>query len=115
MDTDVALDEVLFALADPTRRAIVEQLMRGSCRVGELRLPRRISPSTLSKHLMILRRAGLLTQTADGPARVCRIDPAPLRAAAAWFAPYRRPAGSQRAALERYFGLSTDSTAPSAA
>ena len=56
------LDEMLFALSDPTRRAIVARLAQGDCTVAEIAEPFEISPPAISKHLRVLQRAGLLTQ-----------------------------------------------------
>ena len=54
------LDDVFAALADPTRRGIVEQLARGEATVGELAAPYAVSAPAISRHLRVLERAGLL-------------------------------------------------------
>lgn len=102
------LDQVFSALADPTRRAIVEQLFAGPRRVGELSLPRPIGAPTLSKHLRTLQQAGLVTQTAQGRFRVCTLNPAALRSLGIWIDLHRRQIPSQRAALMKYLGVAAD-------
>lgn len=79
-----SLSSVFSALADPTRRAILERLARGECSVSELAAPFAISPPAISKHLRVLERAGLVTQRRDAQRRPCRIEARPLRDAAAW-------------------------------
>jgi DNA-binding transcriptional ArsR family regulator len=109
--SDTAADSfslVLGALANPTRRAIVEQLLETSCAVNELRLPRKISASTLSKHLTVLTQAGLLTQQAAGRKRICRVQKAPLRMVGAWVDQNRKLIYTQRATLERLFGAAAN-------
>lgn len=96
---------IFGALADPSRRAIVEQLLDGPRAVGELRLPHPIGASTLSKHLTVLTHAGLLTQQANGRRRICRVQSATLRELANWVDRNRRAIQSQRAALEKLFGV----------
>lgn len=104
-EADDSFSLVLGALAHPTRRAIVEQLLESSCAVNELKLPRRISPSTLSKHLTVLTQAGLLTQQAVGRKRICRLQKAPLRMIGAWVDQNRKSIYTQRATLERLLGV----------
>ncbi|HRK30557.1 MAG TPA: metalloregulator ArsR/SmtB family transcription factor [Tepidisphaeraceae bacterium] len=104
-DEDDSFSLVLGALANPTRRAIVEQLLDTSCAVSELKLPRKISASTLSKHLTVLAEAGLLTQHASGRKRICRVQKVPLKQLGSWLETHRRSIYSQRASLERFFGV----------
>lgn len=104
---DDSLDRVFFALSDPTRRAIVEQLLDGPRRVGELVLPRNIAAPTLSKHLSVLMKSGLLTQQSQGRARLCRLNTSALRPIKDWVEQHQPRVKSQRAALERYFGVAT--------
>jgi DNA-binding transcriptional ArsR family regulator len=85
-----ALDGVFAALSDPTRRAIVARLAKGSATVGELAEPFPISLAAVSKHVHVLREAGLLTQRQDGRTRLCGLVAAPLRTADDWLADYRR-------------------------
>ncbi len=85
-----ALDLVFGAVADPTRRAIVERLAAGEASVGELAEPFDMSLAAVSKHLRVLERAGLMTQRRRGRERRCRLVTAPLRQADEWLSDYRR-------------------------
>jgi len=82
----VQLDDTLLALADPTRRAILEQLTRGPARVTDVARPFRISLNSVSKHIRILERAGLVRRQIAGREHVLSFDPAPLHDAEAWIA-----------------------------
>ena len=84
------LDLTFAALADPTRRAILARLARGEATVNELAEPFDMSLPSVSKHLKVLERAGLITRARDAQFRPCRIEPAPLVAAADWIDRYRR-------------------------
>ncbi|MDP6473779.1 MAG: metalloregulator ArsR/SmtB family transcription factor [Alphaproteobacteria bacterium] len=84
------LDDVFSALADPTRRAILARLADGESSVGELAAPFDISLPAVSRHLRVLRNAGLVTRHKEGRVRRCTLDAAPLRAASDWIAHYRR-------------------------
>jgi DNA-binding transcriptional ArsR family regulator len=84
------LDATFGALADPTRRAIVERLAQSEASVGELAEPFDISLPAISKHLTVLERAGLVTRTKEGRARRCRLVEEPMRDALEWIAAYGR-------------------------
>lgn len=88
MPTD-ELSVTFTALADPTRRAILARLAQGEATVTELAAPFKLSLPGVSKHLKVLRRAGLITQGRKAQWRPCRLDPAPLRDAADWLEHYR--------------------------
>jgi DNA-binding transcriptional ArsR family regulator len=77
------------ALADPTRRAILARLMQGEATVGELARPHAMSLPSISRHLKVLERAGLVIKGRSAQWRPCRLDTAPLADADAWMAPYR--------------------------
>lgn len=79
-----SLDTTLSALADPTRRAILERLARGEATVGELRKPFRMSPPAISQHLKVLEQAGLIEREVRAQFRVIRLNPTPLKAAEDW-------------------------------
>ncbi len=83
------LDATFAALADPTRRAILARLATGEASVTELAGPFAISQPAISKHLMVLERAGLITRGRDAQRRPCRIDGRPLADASAWLERYR--------------------------
>jgi DNA-binding transcriptional ArsR family regulator len=82
--------DALAALADPTRREIVALLAGGEQAAGELagRFP--VSRPAISRHLRVLREAGLVRVRVDGQRRVYALDPGPLSELDAWLAPYRR-------------------------
>jgi DNA-binding transcriptional ArsR family regulator len=89
MTTDV-LDRTFAALADPTRRAILERLARGEATVGELAAPFAISQPAVSKHLRVLKEAGLISQFREAQRRPCRLEPEQLDAVTDWIEEYRR-------------------------
>jgi DNA-binding transcriptional ArsR family regulator len=77
------------ALADPTRRAILGRLIEGEATVNELAAPHEMSLPSVSRHLKVLERAGLIVKGRSAQWRPCRLDAAPLAEADAWMAPYR--------------------------
>lgn len=83
------LSVTFSALADPTRRAILARLAEGEATVGELAQPHAMSLPSISRHLKVLERAGLVVKSRSAQWRPCRIEPAPLAEADAWMAPYR--------------------------
>ncbi len=83
------LDRVFQALSDPTRRAILSRLSRGGATVGEVAEPFATSLNAVSKHLMVLERAGLLRRRVEGREHHLTLDPEPLQDAAKWIAYYR--------------------------
>jgi DNA-binding transcriptional ArsR family regulator len=85
-----SLDSTFAALADPTRRAILERLASGEMTVSELAAPFAMSGPAISKHLKVLERAGLIARGRDAQWRPCRLKPAPLKDAADWLEHYRR-------------------------
>jgi DNA-binding transcriptional ArsR family regulator len=87
------LDQVFRALADGTRRDIVERLVRGPATVGELAAPTTMSLPAILQHLRVLEDAGLVHTEKHGRVRTCRIEPAALRTAEGWI-------GRQRTAWE---------------
>jgi DNA-binding transcriptional ArsR family regulator len=84
------LDRVFGALADPTRRAILARLARGEATVNELVAPFALSQPTISKHLKVLERAGLVSRGRAAQFRPVRLEAAPLAGAAQWLGDYRR-------------------------
>src|SRR5437773_9704591 len=89
MATD-QLSLMFMALADPTRRAILARLSRGEATVLELAEPFALKLPTVSKHLKVLQRAGLVTQGRKAQWRPCRLRGRPLREVADWVERYRR-------------------------
>ena len=88
MKTD-PLSVTFAALADPTRRAILSRLTEGDATVNELAAPHAMSLPSVSRHLKVLERAGLVVKGRSAQWRPCRLDAAPLVEADAWMAPYR--------------------------
>ncbi len=82
--------EAVAALADPTRRRILEMLMDGETAAGRLAEAFPVSRPAVSRHLRVLRDAGLVRVRADGQRRVYALDPRPLAELDAWLEPYRR-------------------------
>ncbi len=78
------------ALADPTRRAILARLAQGEATVNELAEPFDLRLPTVSKHLKVLQRAGLVSQSRKAQWRPCQLEAAPLRDAAEWTERFRR-------------------------
>jgi DNA-binding transcriptional ArsR family regulator len=89
MNTNARLDATFFALADPTRRAILARLAAGEASVSELARPFDISQPAISKHLKVLEHAGLVSVGRDGQRRPRRLEPEPLAAATDWIERYR--------------------------
>jgi DNA-binding transcriptional ArsR family regulator len=85
----IDLDEAFGALSDPTRRAILARLAQGEATVGELGAPFRLSQPTVSKHLNVLERAGLIEQGRDAQRRPRRLRPEAIKAVAEWAEPFR--------------------------
>src|SRR5688572_11198745 len=83
------LDLVFGALADPTRRAILSRLARGEATVNELVAPFGLSQPTISKHLKVLERAGLVSRGREAQFRPVRLNAAPLASAVQWLGNYR--------------------------
>jgi DNA-binding transcriptional ArsR family regulator len=83
------LSATFAALADPTRRSILAHLARGEATVKELAAPHAMTLPSISRHLKVLERAGLVVKARDAQWRPCRLDPAPLREVEAWMATYR--------------------------
>jgi DNA-binding transcriptional ArsR family regulator len=77
------------ALADPTRRAVLDLLRRGSQPAGEIAQAFPVSRPAISKHLRLLRRAHLVREHREGRHRVYQLNPEPLRAVDSWIGQYR--------------------------
>ena len=90
------------ALADPTRREIVEALAAREQPVGDLVARFSVSQPAISRHLRVLREAGLVRVRADGQRRLYRVDTKGLDAIETWLNTYRRKVARQLDALERH-------------
>jgi DNA-binding transcriptional ArsR family regulator len=84
-----ALSATFAALADPTRRAILDRLVAGQASVGELARPFSVTLPAITKHLKVLERAGLVKRSREAQWRPCRLQPQPLQEVADWVQPYR--------------------------
>src|SRR3954452_18315618 len=84
-----SLSLTFAALADPTRRAILARLARGEATVNELAEPFDLRLPTVSKHLKVLRDAGLVSQTKRANQRPCRLEAARLREVVDWAERFR--------------------------
>jgi DNA-binding transcriptional ArsR family regulator len=96
------LDNVFGAIADPTRRAILQQLGRSPARVTDIAKGFPVSLNAISKHLIVLERAGLIYREARGRDRICRLDARTLRKASAWIEQMRAFWEVRLDAMERH-------------
>ena len=94
------LEQVYSAIADPTRRAILEMLAEGDANVGTLAERFPISLNGVSKHVKVLERAGLVERTVHGREHRLRLNAAPLQEAAVWLDHYRKFWDARLDALE---------------
>ena len=96
------MDRIFSALADPTRRAILRTLAQRPATVNEIAGPFPVSLNAVSKHLMVLERAGLIRRQIKGREHHCWIEPRPLREAEDWLQHYRTFWEQRLDALENY-------------
>ena len=96
------------ALADPRRRELVALLLDGPRAVGELVESLGLSQPGTSKHLRVLRDAGLVRVRRDAQRRLYALEPAPLAELDAWLAPYRQLWSERLDALERHLDVMSD-------
>jgi DNA-binding transcriptional ArsR family regulator len=99
---------VFELIAEPNRRLILDLLCVSERPVGELVERLELSQPAVSKHLRVLRDAGLVDVRADAQRRVYRVRPEPLRALDEWLAPYRRMWSSSLDELERHLDSMPD-------
>ena len=103
-----AVSSTLDVLAEPTRRRILDVLLEGPSPVGDLTARLGLSQPGTSKHLRVLREAGLVDVQRDAQRRVYRLRPEPLADLDAWLAPYRRLWTDAFDALERHLDAQPD-------
>lgn len=98
-----SLNLIFAALADPTRRAILARLALNEATVSELAAPFKLSQPTISKHLKVLERAGLISKGREAQRRPRRLVSQPLSDATSWLQGYRNPGlfNSVRPAISR--------------
>jgi DNA-binding transcriptional ArsR family regulator len=94
--------DVLTALAEPTRRRIVDALRLRQSSVSDLVTALAMSQPAISKHLRVLREAGIVSSRTAAQQRIYRLEPGPFRELDAWLTPYRKLWSSHLDALERH-------------
>lgn len=99
--TAATLDDTMLALADPTRRAILQRLGAGEARVTELAAPFAMSLNAVSKHIRLLERANLVRRRKTGREHFLSLNPKPLDEAATWIDEQRSFWTANLDALER--------------
>jgi DNA-binding transcriptional ArsR family regulator len=100
--SDDDLDAVFSALADPTRRSVLNTLAGGGLAVSELAAPHGMSLPGFLKHLRVLEDAGLIERNKEGRVVSCELDAAPLKAASAWMSRYEKFWTEKLDSLARY-------------
>lgn len=98
------LDRVFGALADPTRRRILAQLAEGDDCVTSIARPHKMSLAAVSKHLIVLEKAGLLRRRRDGRVHSIALEAEPMREAQAWIDRYRKFWDANLDQFEAYLG-----------
>jgi DNA-binding transcriptional ArsR family regulator len=88
--SDTELDAVFAALADPTRRGVLESLSGGDLAVTELAAPHDMSLPGFMKHLRVLEETGLIARTKEGRVVSCELSATPMKKAAAWLSRYEK-------------------------
>jgi DNA-binding transcriptional ArsR family regulator len=96
------MESVFEIIAEPNRRAILSLLVASEQSVAEIEQELGMSQPTVSKHLRVLREAGIVEFTVDAQRRVYRLRPEPLREVDAWLAQFRRYWSARVDALERH-------------
>ncbi len=96
------MESIFEIIAEPTRRAILSLLVSSQQSVGEIERQLRMTQPTVSKHLRILREAGVVESTVDAQRRLYRLRPEPFQQVDAWLAPFRRFWSTHLDALERH-------------
>lgn len=96
------LNRVFSAVADPTRRAILASLRNKSATISEIASSFPVSLNAISKHVMVLERAGLIHRNVQGREHVCSLSAGPLQDATAWLEHYRHFWEVRLDALENY-------------
>jgi DNA-binding transcriptional ArsR family regulator len=99
---DPVLDRVFSALADPTRRAVLDSLAGGELAVSELAAPSGMSLPGFMKHLRVLEDAGLIGRSKEGRVVSCELSAAPMKSASAWMSRYEKFWSDKLDSLARY-------------
>ncbi|MGR4065823.1 MAG: ArsR/SmtB family transcription factor [Vulcanimicrobiaceae bacterium] len=101
------LDGIFFALADPTRRRIVEKLVRRALTVGEIAADFPISQPAISKHVKVLEESGLLVRDVVGRVHHCSLSPKAMQTASSWLDRQERYWNAALDSLDEYLETST--------
>jgi DNA-binding transcriptional ArsR family regulator len=104
------MESVFEIIAEPNRRAILGLLVSSQQSVGEIERQLCMPQPTVSKHLRVLREAGLVESTVDAQRRLYRLKPDSLQEVDAWLAPFRRLWSAHVDALERHLDRMDQST-----
>ena len=104
-----SLDTIFAALADPTRRAILSMLLEDDMAVTDVAEPFEMSLATISKHLMILTRAGLIAQEKRGRVKWCKLEPDAMKGASVWMQGFGQFEPVNLDAFERFLETELDS------
>ncbi|MGI9368915.1 MAG: ArsR/SmtB family transcription factor [Ruegeria sp.] len=104
------LDTVFAALADPTRRAILAMLLEDDMAVTDVAEPFEMSLAAISKHLVILTRAGLISQEKRGRVKWCKLEPDAMRTASVWMQGFGQFEPVNLDAFERFLETELPST-----
>jgi DNA-binding transcriptional ArsR family regulator len=99
---DEELDAIFAALADSTRRGILESLSGGELAVSELAAPHEMSLPGFMKHLRVLEDAGLVTRTKEGRVVSCALEARPMKEASVWMSRYEKFWTEKLDSLARY-------------
>ena len=96
------MESVFEVIAEPSRRAMLSLLVQSQRSVGEIERELRMPQPAVSKHLRVLREAGVVESTVDAQRRLYRLKPEPLQEIDAWLDPFRRFWSAHLDALERH-------------
>ena len=108
MSRTAASADVFNAVADPTRRAILDRLRRGPAPVNDLASGFRVSRPAISKHLRVLRSARLVREKREGRQRIYQLEPDRIQEVARWAAEYRRFWHQNITSLKRHIEQSSE-------
>ena len=103
-----SLDTIFAALADPTRRAILSMLLEDDMAVTDVAEPFEMSLAAISKHLMILTRAGLIAQEKRGRVKWCKLEPDAMKGASVWMQGFGQFEPVNLDAFERFLETELD-------
>lgn len=105
-----SIDLIFAALADPTRRAILEMLLEDDMAVTDVAEPFEMSLAAISKHLTILMRAGLIAQEKRGRVKWCKLQPDAMRASSIWMQGFGQFEALDLEGFERFLERELDET-----